>query len=62
MRVNLLQGTYTPLTHAHAGRTPGDEADPRPSRLHRLLRLFVAVPGAAAYSGCAAEGSLSLRR
>jgi len=27
MRVNLLQGTYTPLTHAHAGRTQGYGAD-----------------------------------
>jgi len=27
MRVNLLQGTCTPYTHAHAGRTQAAEAD-----------------------------------
>src|SRR5262249_2599991 len=27
MRVNLLQGTCTPLTHAHAGRTPFHRVD-----------------------------------
>jgi hypothetical protein len=30
MKVNLLQGTYTPQTHAHAGRTPGRARDRRP--------------------------------
>ena len=27
MMLVLLQGTLTPLAHAHAGRTPGAQAD-----------------------------------
>jgi hypothetical protein len=44
MRVNLLQGTYTPLTHAHAGRTQADEADTSPLRgLAQLIARALAI-------------------
>ena len=43
-------GDFHPHTHAHAGRTPGDEADPRPSLLTPSVGLFVAVRGGAEYA------------
>jgi hypothetical protein len=41
MTVTLLQGTYTPYTHAHAGRTPRDATDQRPALPARSLRYFL---------------------
>src|SRR5262249_49253201 len=45
MKVNLLQGTYTPLTHAHAGRTQSAAADAlqRPLRSRFRARLSSAL-------------------
>ncbi len=39
MMLVLLQGTFTPLAHAHAGRTPGAQADKKRDGFGGLHRL-----------------------
>ena len=55
-------GDLHPHPHAHAGRTPRDEADNRPLVPRPPLPLFVAVRAGEEYGGVGAGCSLSLRR
>ena len=40
----LLQGTFTPLAHAHAGRTPGAQADKKRDGSSRCERRVSVLP------------------